>query len=255
MGELKAGSVAFIGAGPGAADLITVRGLGLLKQADVVIHDALPGEELLSEVSSRAVLVAVGKRCGSHSTTQAEIHLLLVEHAKAGRKVVRLKGGDPGVFGRLGEETEHLDAYGIPWQIVPGVTAAVASGATAGFPLTHRSITTAVTFLTAHCADGRTQDLRPFVASGATLCLYMGAKTLPTTALSLVESGMCPSTPVALVSKASQPGETVKFVELRSLADGTIDVSVLPTPLLAVVGEVVRLGIPDDVRASIQQVV
>lgn len=255
MGLLTAGSVAFIGAGPGAADLITVRGLRLLRQAEVVIHDALPGDALLLEVSPGTQLVAVGKRCGTHSATQAEIHLLLEEHAKAGRKVVRLKGGDPGVFGRLGEETQYLDSVGISWQIVPGVTAAVASGALARFPLTHRGITTAVTFLTAHRADGQIQDLRPFVASGATLCLYMGAKTLPTTALSLVESGMCSSTPVALVSQASQPGEKVVFVDLRSLANGTVDVSLLPTPLLAVVGEVVRLGIPEGVREAIHQVV
>lgn len=251
MGELAAGSVAFIGAGPGAADLITVRGLRLLKQAEVVIHDALPGDALLAEVAPTALLVAVGKRCGNHSTTQLEIHQLLQTHALAGRRVVRLKGGDPGVFGRLGEETEHLDALGVPWQIVPGVTAAVASGASAGFPLTHRGVTTSVTFLTAHCADGRVQDLKPFVATGATLCLYMGAKTLPASAQSLVESGMCPSTPVALVSQASQPGEKVIFAELRGLADGSIDVAALPTPLLAVVGEVVRLGIPDDVREAI----
>lgn len=248
MSDLAPGSVAFIGAGPGAADLITVRGLRLLRQAEVVIHDALQGDALLAEVSPSAELVAVGKRCGNHSTTQAEIHRLLGLHAGAGRRVVRLKGGDPGVFGRLGEETEHLDALGIPWQIVPGVTAAVASGASAGFPLTHRGITTSVTFLTAHCADGRVQDLRPFVGTGATLCLYMGAKTLPVSARSLVDSGLCPSTPVALVSQASQPGERVTFVELRGLADGSVDVAALPTPLLAVVGEVVRLGIPEDVR-------
>lgn len=251
MSDLAPGSVAFIGAGPGAADLITVRGLRLLRQAEVVIHDALQGDALLAEVPATAELVPVGKRCGNHSTTQAEIHRLLEIHAGAGRRVVRLKGGDPGVFGRLGEETEHLDGLGIPWQIVPGVTAAVASGASAGFPLTHRGITTSVTFLTAHCADGRVQDLRTFVATGATLCLYMGAKTLPDSARSLLDAGLSASTPVALVSQASQPGEKITFVELAALADGTVDVAALPTPLLAVVGEVVRLGIPGEVRAAI----
>lgn len=251
MSDLAPGSVAFIGAGPGAADLITVRGLRLLQQAEVVIHDALQGDALLAEVSPLAELVPVGKRCGNHSTTQAEIHRLLEFHALAGRRVVRLKGGDPGVFGRLGEETGHLDGLGISWQIVPGVTAAVASGASAGFPLTHRGITTSVTFLTAHCADGRVQDLQAFVATGATLCLYMGAKTLPSSAQSLLDAGMSPSTPVALVSQASQPGESVRFAELAQLADGSVDVAALPTPLLAVVGEVVRLGIPTELREVI----
>lgn len=241
MGDLAPGSVAFIGAGPGAADLITVRGLRLLKQAEVVIHDALPGGALLAEVAPGAELVAVGKRCGNHSSTQAEINRLLGLHALAGRRVVRLKGGDPGVFGRLGEETEHLDGLGVRWQVVPGVTAAVASGAAAGFPLTHRGVTTAVTFLTAHCAEGRTQDLRPFASSNATLCLYMGAKTLPASAVALIEGGKCPSTPVALVSQASQPGQSVLVTDLRSLAEGEVAVDALPTPLLAVVGEVVRL--------------
>lgn len=253
MGDLAPGSVAFIGAGPGAADLITVRGLRLLRQAEVVIHDALPGDALLAEISPLAVLVAVGKRCGNHSATQAEIHRQLELHAGAGRRVVRLKGGDPGVFGRLGEETEHLDALGIPWQIVPGVTAAVAAGASAGFPLTHRGVATAVTFLTAHCADGRVQDLRPYVATGATLCLYMGAKTLPTSAQSLAASGMSLSTPVALISQASQPGETIRYADLGSLADGTVDVATLPTPLIAVIGEVVRLGVPDDVLEAVSR--
>lgn len=242
MGELKAGSVAFIGAGPGAADLITVRGLRLLKQAEVVIHDALPGNQLLAEVAPTARLIAVGKRCGNHSTTQLEIHQLLEEHALAGRRVVRLKGGDPGVFGRLGEEIEHLDGLNIPWLIVPGVTAAVAAGAAGGFPLTHRGITTAVTFLTTHCADGRIQDLRPFASSNATLCLYMGAKTLPASALALIDGGKCPSTRVALISQASQPGETILLTDLRALASGDVAVDTLPTPLLAVVGEVTGLA-------------
>lgn len=246
MAVLAPGSVAFIGAGPGAADLITVRGLNLLRQAEVVVHDALPGDALLAEVASSTQLVAVGKRCGNHSSTQAEINRVLAEHALAGRRVARLKGGDPGVFGRLGEETEHLDALGIPWQIVPGVTAAVAAGAAGGFPLTHRGITTAVTFLTAHCAEGRTQDLRPFASSNATLCLYMGAKTLPASAVALIEGGKCPSTRVALVSQASQPGEAILLTDLRALAAGEVAVESLPTPLLAVVGEVVGLAQAGD---------
>lgn len=240
MQDLKPGTVAFIGAGPGAADLITVRGLRLLGQAEVVVHDALPGESLLEELGPGVELIPVGKRCGSHSATQAEINAHLSAQALSGRRVVRLKGGDPGIFGRLGEEIDHLSGLGIPWVIVPGVTASVASAAASGFPLTHRGVTMAVTFLTGHCASGRQADLRPFVATGATLCLYMGAKNLVRSAVDLLAAGQSPATPVALVSKASQPGESIRVVELHELASGQVDTESLPTPLMALVGEVVR---------------
>lgn len=240
MQELKPGTVAFIGAGPGAADLVTVRGLRLLRQAEVVVHDALPGDSLLSELDPGVLLIPVGKRCGSHSATQAEINGHLAEQALKGRRVARLKGGDPGVFGRLGEEIDHLTALGIPWFVVPGVTASVASAAASGFPLTHRGVTMAVTFLTGHCASGKQADLRPFVATGATLCLYMGARHLVRSAVDLLAAGQSTATPVALVSKASQPGESIRVVELHELASGQVDTESLPTPLMAVVGEVVR---------------
>lgn len=240
MDELRPGTVAFIGAGPGAADLITVRGLRLLRQAEVVIHDALPGDALEAEFPPSAELIPVGKRCGNHSATQSEINDQLLRQARLGRRVVRLKGGDPGVFGRLGEEMAHLGSHGVPWFVVPGVTAALASGAAAGFPLTHRGVTMAVTFLTGHCAEGRQSDLRPFVATGATLCLYMGAKHLAETAAGLLAAGQSPSTPVALVSRASQAGEATLVVELHEIASGQVDVSALATPLMTVIGEVVR---------------
>lgn len=240
MQDLKPGTVAFVGAGPGAADLITVRGLRLLGQAEVVIHDALPGDAVLEALAPGVVRIPVGKRCGSHSATQAEINAHLSDQALSGRRVVRLKGGDPGIFGRLGEEIDHLSALGIPWVIVPGVTASVASAAAAGFPLTHRGVTMAVTFLTGHCASGKQADLRPFVATGATLCLYMGAKHLVRSAVDLLAAGQSSATPVALVSRASQPGESILVVELHELASGQVDTENLPTPLMAVVGEVVR---------------
>lgn len=240
MQDLQPGAVAFIGAGPGAADLITVRGQRLLRQAEVIVHDALQGDELLEELGPGVRLIPVGKRCGSHSATQSEINAHLSEQALAGRRVVRLKGGDPGIFGRLGEEMEHLSALGIPWMVVPGVTAAAASAAATGFPLTHRGVTMAVTFVTGHCASGKQADLRPFVATGATLCLYMGAKHLVRSAVDLLAAGQSPATPVALVSKASQPGESIRVVELHELASGQVDTESLPTPLMTVVGEVVR---------------
>lgn len=231
--------VVFVGAGPGAADLITVRGLKLLRAADTVIHDSLPGDALLAEVSPLARLVAVGKRCGQHSMTQGEINALLAREALSGGLVVRLKGGDPGVFGRLGEEMDHLVSLGIPFEVVPGVTAATAAAADACFPLTHRGLAQAVTFLTGHCADGSEPDWKAHVNTGATLCLYMGAKSLPRAAGRILEAGAEASLPVRLLSKVSQPGSSDVLTTLGELADGSTDTSSLPTPLIAVIGAVV----------------
>jgi len=233
------GRVAFVGAGPGAPDLITVRGLRLLKQADVVIHDALPGDALLEEIPATARIVPVGKRCGVHSMTQDEINAVLVRESRQGGLIVRLKGGDPGVFGRLGEEMDHLAAHGIPFEVVPGVTAATAAGADAAFPLTHRGKAASVTFLTGHCADGSEPDWKAHVGTGATLCLYMGAKSLPRAAGRILEAGAEASLPVRLLSKVSQPGSSDVLTTLGELADGSLDTSSLPTPLIAVVGAVV----------------
>ncbi|MFM7210362.1 MAG: uroporphyrinogen-III C-methyltransferase [Verrucomicrobiota bacterium] len=231
--------VVFVGAGPGAADLITVRGLKLLRAADTVIHDSLPGDALLAEVRSDARLVAVGKRCGQHSMTQDEINTLLAREALSGGLIVRLKGGDPGVFGRLGEEMDHLATLGIPFEVVPGVTAATAAAADACFPLTHRGVAQAVTFLTGHCADGSEPDWKAHVGTGATLCLYMGAKSLPRAAGRILEAGAEASLPVRLLSKVSQPGSSDVLTTLGELADGSLDTSSLPTPLIAVIGAVV----------------
>ena len=233
------GRVVFVGAGPGAPDLITVRGLRLLQQADVVIHDALPGDALLAEISPTARVVPVGKRCGVHSATQDEINAILAREAMSGGLVVRLKGGDPGVFGRLGEEMDHLATLGIPFEVVPGVTAATAAGADAAFPLTHRGKAASVTFLTGHCADGSDQNWSAHVRTGSTLCLYMGAKSLPAVATKLMAAGAEAGLPIRLLSKVSQPGASDVLTTLADLASGKVDVSTLPTPLIAVVGAVV----------------
>ncbi|MEI7652466.1 MAG: uroporphyrinogen-III C-methyltransferase, partial [Verrucomicrobiota bacterium] len=200
------GRVAFVGAGPGAPDLITVRGLRLLKQADVVIHDALPGDALLAEIPATTKIVPVGKRCGVHSMTQDEINAVIVREARQGGLIVRLKGGDPGIFGRLGEEMDHLAAHGIPFEVVPGITAATAAGADAAFPLTHRGKAASVTFLTGHCADGSDQNWKAHIETGATLCLYMGAKALPSVAVKLIAAGAQADLPIRLLSKVSQEG-------------------------------------------------
>ncbi len=233
------GRVVFVGAGPGAPDLITVRGLRLLQQADVVIHDALPGDALLAEVSPSARIVPVGKRCGVHSATQDEINAVIVHEARQGGLIVRLKGGDPGVFGRLGEEMDHLASLGIPFEVVPGVTAATAAGADGAFPLTHRGKAASVTFLTGHCADGSDQNWSAHVATGSTLCLYMGAKALPDVARKLILAGAQADLPIRLLSKVSQEGASDILTSLANVAAGKVDVATLPTPLIAVVGAVV----------------
>jgi len=233
------GRVVFVGAGPGAPDLITVRGLRQLQQADVIIHDALPGDALLQEIPTTTKIVPVGKRCGVHSSTQEEINAILVREALQGGLVVRLKGGDPGIFGRLGEEMDHLASRGIPFEVVPGVTAATAAGADAAFPLTHRGKAASVTFLTGHCADGTDQNWKAHVQTGATLCLYMGAKALPSVAVKLIAAGAPADLPIRLLSKVSQDGASDVLTTLDDLATGKVDVAVLPTPLIAVVGAVV----------------
>ncbi len=233
------GRVVFVGAGPGAPDLITVRGLRLLQQADVIIHDALPGDALLQEIPTMTKIVPVGKRCGVHSSTQEEINAILVREALQGGLVVRLKGGDPGIFGRLGEEMDHLASRGIPFEVVPGVTAATAAGADAAFPLTHRGKAASVTFLTGHCADGTDQNWKAHVQTGATLCLYMGAKALASVAVKLIAAGAPANLPIRLLSKVSQDGASDVLTTLDDLATGKVDVAVLPTPLIAVVGAVV----------------
>ncbi len=239
MVNISSGRVAFVGAGPGAPDLITVRGLRLLQAADVVIHDSLPGDALLAECSATARVIAVGKRCGLHSATQEEINTILAFEARRSTLVVRLKGGDPGVFGRLGEEIDHLAAECIPFEIVPGVTAATAAGAESGFPLTHRGKAASVTFLTGHCADGTDQNWSAHVQTGATLCLYMGAKSLPSVAQKLIKAGAKRDLPIRLLSKISQAGSSDVLTTLQALAKGEVDVASLPTPLIAVVGAVV----------------
>jgi len=236
------GFVWLVGAGPGAADLITVRGLKLLQSAEAVVYDELINRELLQYCLPSCELHSVGKRAGLHSASQGEINALLVSLAGAGRKVVRLKGGDPMIFGRAGEEIEALRAAGLPFEIVPGVTAATASSAVAGLPLTHRDYSSAVVFVTGHQCAANTSalDWGALARLRATLCFYMGVRRLPEIARNLHGHGMPATMPLAVISEATLPTQKIligTLAEAEKLSAGLVG-----QPALVVIGEVVRLS-------------
>ncbi|QZO01469.1 siroheme synthase CysG [Chenggangzhangella methanolivorans] len=213
-----AGFVWLVGAGPGATDLLTLRAQRLLQEADVIVHDALVPQEVISMGRRDAERVSVGKRKGAHEVSQAEIGDILVREARAGRRVVRLKSGDPLVFGRAGEEMAALDAAGVSYEIVPGVTAAFASAASAKAPLTLRGVSSSLVFATGHDLDGRTlPDWAGLALGGATVAVYMGRSVAGAVAERLVEAGLSPDTPAAAIENASRADETIFMGRLRDL--------------------------------------
>src|SRR6186713_1401321 len=236
------GFVWLVGAGPGAPDLITVRGLRVLQAATAVVYDELANADLLKEASAGCELHSVGKRAGRHNATQDEINALLVSLAQAGKKVVRLKGGDPMIFGRAGEEIEALRAAGLRFEIVPGVTAATASAAAAALPLTHRDFSSAVVFVTGHQCAANTDalDWHALTKLRATLCFYMGVRRLPEIARNLLAHGMAADMPLALISQATLPTQKITLTRLDAAEKMTPE-EIAP-PALVVIGEVVRLA-------------
>lgn len=235
------GRVILVGAGPGAPDLITVRGTNALRQAEVVLYDDLANVALLEYCSPGCEKIYVGKRLGSHSATQEHICGLMVEKAGAGQRVVRLKGGDPMVFGRVGEELQALTEAGIPWAIVPGVTAASAAGAMAGIPLTQRGIASTMVFVTGHPCGGQTStpvDWKALAGLRATLCIYMGTQRFSEIARELIAGGLSPETGVAVVRAATLSSQTVRIGSLGERGALTEDLE--GNPALILVGEVVR---------------
>ena len=236
------GFVWLVGAGPGAADLITLRGLRLLQAAEAVVCDELVNKELLQQCPPACEIHFVGKRAGSHRATQPEINARLVKLARSGKKVVRLKGGDPLIFGRAGEEMQVLRAAGIPFEIVPGVTAATAAGAVAGLPLTHRDHSSAVVFVTGHqcAANTAALDWGSLARLRATLCFYMGVRRLPEIARNLLAHGMSADMPLALVSEASLPTQKINVGTLNDADKFSTELA--GQPALVVIGEVVRLS-------------
>ncbi|MDB5772868.1 MAG: uroporphyrin-III C-methyltransferase [Burkholderiales bacterium] len=225
------GKVYLLGAGPGAADLITVRGARILAQADVVLHDALVTEEML-ELCPQAVKVSVGKRSGQRSTAQTIINQQLVECAKRYKRVVRLKGGDPMLFGRADEELRALEAEGIEVDIIPGITAACAAAASSKQPLTKRGIARSVAFFTSSTAPGHPEQTT--LPDCDTLIQYMGGKEAITTAQKLLAQGRSPSLPVVVVENCSRANERIMRLKLSELERGLAECH---GPVLVMIGE------------------
>ena len=231
-----------VGAGPGDPGLISVRGLEALRRADVVLHDRLVAPELLRAARREAEVVCVGKTGRGAATPQAEINALLVAHVRAGRRVCRLKGGDPLIFGRGGEEAQALAAAGLAFEIVPGITAASGCGAAAGIPLTHRGLATAVSFVTAQAAPGHPQpDFSAYAAPGHTLVVYMGGAEVASVAATLLRHGRDAGTPVALIANGTRADERRLFTTLGGLGARAGELSGL-SPVLLIVGETVALA-------------
>jgi len=233
------GKVYLVGAGPGDPDLLTLKALRLLRTADAVLHDDLVTPEILKLASPRAQLHNVGKRCGGKKITQEEINFLMIALAGAGLQVVRLKSGDPLIFGRAGEEVVALHQAGIEHEIVPGITGALGAAAAAHIPLTHRYISHALIFLAGQQADeNENADWRKFVSSGATLVIYMPGHNHLEIAGRLTRAGLSGETPCAIISRATAADQEVEATTLHDL----VRARRLPSPTLLVVGEVARFA-------------
>ena len=242
------GKVYLVGAGPGDPELLTLKALRVLRTAEAVLHDDLVAPEILKLIPSTARIYNVGKRCGEKKIRQEEIHFLMVALATSGLLVVRLKGGDPLIFGRAGEEIEVLRRNNIPFEIVPGVTSALGAAAAAGIPLTHRRASSALVFITAHRASDRASEYRDsqkddadwskLAGSGATLVIYMPGQNYEEMAGRLTSAGLTGETPCAIISRATARHQQMHRTILRDLHHSPH----LPSPTLLVVGEVVNLA-------------
>ena len=237
------GLVSLVGAGPGDSELITVKGVRCLEQADAVVYDYLANDELLDFCPPWAERHYVGKKAGAHCRSQDEINQLLIALAGQGKRVVRLKGGDPFVFGRGGEEAEALEQAGIPWEVVPGVSSGIAAPAYAGIPVTHRDWASSVAFVTGH-EDGRRTagrvDWEGLARSVDTIVVFMGLHNIGDIARRLIGGGLSPETAVAAIHRGTHAEQDTVVGTLATIADD-IAAARLASPAIIVVGEVVRL--------------
>ena len=237
---MRLGKVCLVGAGPGDPGLLTVRGLELLRRAQIIVYDQLANPVLLEESSTGAVKIFAGKRAGRQCVAQSEINQLLIDHARLGCEVVRLKGGDPFVFGRGGEEAEALADAGIPFEIVPGVSSAVAVPAYAGIPLTHRKYSSSFAVVTGHKAQKQQppSDWAKLAAAVDTLVILMGLKNLPQITAELLNHGLAPETSIGVISRGTtQDQETI----IGTIADIAHKAARVQSPAVIVIGRVVEL--------------
>ena len=231
------GKVYLVGAGPGDPELLTLKAARVLQHADAVLHDDLVGPQILRLAPAQAEVRNVGKRCGKKNISQEEINFLMVTLAASGLQVVRLKGGDPLVFGRIGEEIAALRKANIDFEIVPGITAALGAASTAQIPLTHRQSAHALVFLAGHSASGADRThWRALVSLGATLVVYMPGHDYAEIARKLRTAGLADETPCAIISRATTQEEQVFSTDVENLGDAPC----LPAPTLLVIGEVLR---------------
>ncbi|RAO75257.1 siroheme synthase CysG [Dyella jiangningensis] len=234
----QAGSVTLVGAGPGHPGLLTLQALRVLNEADVILHDQLVGTEILAMARRDAERIDVGKRCGGRQVPQEQIHRLMLAHAREGRRVVRLKGGDPFVFGRGGEELAFLRRHGVACDVVPGITAAIACAAFAGIPLTHRDHAQSICLLTAHGKDATdTLDARMLARPRQTLAIYMGVERAEALTAQLLAHGRAADTPVAIIENGTLPQQRVITGTLDELPR-LIRQHAVTTPALLIIGEV-----------------
>ena len=235
------GEVYVVGAGPGDPELLTLKALQLMQQADVVVYDFLVSDEIMELVRRDADLICVGKRLGDHSVVQEDTNQMLVDLAKQGKKVCRIKGGDPFIYGRGGEEVQVLAANNVNYQIVPGITAAAGCSAYAGIPLTHRDHAQAIQFVTGHCKkDGQELDWQSLAKANQTLAIYMGVIKSPHIQGELLKHGRKADTPVAIIENGTRKNQRVVTGQLGELAD-IIERNSIISPALLIIGEVAAL--------------
>lgn len=236
--DFPAGSVALIGCGPGALDLLTLRALRFIEQADVLVYDYLVGPDILERAPAQAERLYVGKKASNHSLPQEDINALLVRLAKDGKRVARLKGGDPFIFGRGGEEMDHLHAEGVVVTIIPGITAAAGCAAAAGIPLTHRDHAQRLVLATGHLQPGEKSSLEwPALAHpGQTLVFYMGISNAAEISRQLIAHGLPGTTPVAIVERGTTPRQRIVRCRLAQLQATLVEQDILPPALLLIGG-------------------
>ena len=238
---LQAGEVALVGSGPGDAELLTIRALRFIEQADVAIYDRLVSDEIMALLPAECERFYVGKEQAKHCVPQGKINELLVQYAQQGRKVLRLKGGDPFIFGRGGEEAEFLLENGISCHVCPGITAASGCTTYAGIPLTHRGVAQGCTFITGHMQNDGQLNLpwQSLSCATQTVVFYMGINTLPSITEQLIKHGRDANTPAALIRKGTQPDQQIFRGDLSTLADLVTQHNITP-PTLIVIGDVVN---------------